>query len=119
MSLKDDVTTLYNQIFSGQLLDAFDHFYAEDVVMQENNEAPTVGKAANREREVAFLGSVEAFHDGGISNLAWNDETGVAMIENWMDLTFQGGFRTKMQQVAVQTWKDGKVVNERFYYNKG
>jgi ketosteroid isomerase-like protein len=119
MSLIDTVNTLYGQIFSGKLLEAFDTFYADDVVMQENNEEATHGKAANREREVAFLGSIEAFHDAGISNLAVNEETGVAMIENWMDLTFKGGFRTKMAQVSVQTWKDGKVVNERFYYNKG
>jgi hypothetical protein len=36
-----------------------------------------------------------------------------------MDVTFQGGFRVKLAQVAVRTWKDGQIVRERFYYNKG
>lgn len=119
MSLKTDASQLYEMIFSGRLLEAFDQYYAEDVVMQENNDPPTVGKAANRAREVAFLESVEAFHDGGVTNMAWNDETGVVMIENFMDVTFKGGNRVKLEQVAVQTWKDGKIIRERFYYNKG
>jgi hypothetical protein len=25
----------------------------------------------------------------------------------------------KMEQVAVRKWKNGKIVNERFFYNKG
>jgi hypothetical protein len=35
------------------------------------------------------------------------------------DLTFKGGQRIKLSQVAVRRWKNGKIVNERFYYNKG
>ena len=119
MSLQQDASTLYDMIFSGQLLEAYDKYYADDVVMQENSEAPTVGKAANREREVAFLESIEAFHDAGVVNLATNEATGVVMIENFMDVTFKNGFRAKMAQVAVQTWKNGQIVHERFYYNKG
>jgi hypothetical protein len=33
-----------------------------------------------------------------------------------MDVSFKGGNRVQMRQVAVRTWKDGKVVHERFYY---
>ena len=31
----------------GRILDAFEEFYAADVVMQESNGAATVGRAAN------------------------------------------------------------------------
>jgi hypothetical protein len=34
-------------------------------------------------------------------------------------VTFKGGQRMKLEQVAVRRWKDGKIVKERFYYNKG
>ncbi|PIQ28409.1 hypothetical protein COW36_03980 [bacterium (Candidatus Blackallbacteria) CG17_big_fil_post_rev_8_21_14_2_50_48_46] len=119
MSIKEKASDLYQMIFSGKLLEAFDKYYAEDVVMQENAEEPTQGKSANREREIAFLESIEAFHDGGVTNLAWNDETGIVMIENWMDVSFKNGFRAKMEQVSVQTWTNDQIVHERFYYNKG
>jgi hypothetical protein len=36
-----------------------------------------------------------------------------------MDITFKNGFHMKATQIAVRTWKDGKVVHERFFYNKG
>jgi hypothetical protein len=41
------------------------------------------------------------------------------MLENWMDVTFKDGNRMKLEQVSVQTWKDGLIVRERFYYNVG
>lgn len=40
---------------------AFENYYVEDVVMQENKESPTVGKAANRLREEAFFTQVVEF----------------------------------------------------------
>ena len=35
---------------------------------------------------------------------------------NFPHLTFKGENRLTMQQVAVQTWKDGKVIREDFYH---
>ena len=37
----------------------------------------------------------------------------------WMDITFKNGYRYTNTQVAVRKWKDGQVVHERFFYNKG
>ena len=53
---------LNQMILDGQILEAFDRFYGENVVMQENNQEPTVGKAANRAREEQFVGSVAELH---------------------------------------------------------
>jgi hypothetical protein len=41
------------------------------------------------------------------------------LIEVSMDLTFKGGSRMSMEQVASQTWENGQIVHERFYYNAG
>ena len=59
---------LNTTILEGRIMDAFERFYADDVVMQENAEAPTVGKAANRDRELGFIAAVETFH--GVTLLA-------------------------------------------------
>ena len=46
--------------------------------------------------------------------------TGERSYSEWtMDVTFKGGGRVQMSQCAARQWKDGKVVHERFYYNKG
>ena len=108
---------LNQQVLAGDLIGAFDKFYAENVVMQENSAEPTAGKAANREREQQFVDSIAEFHGASVQASAASGDTSFS--EWMMDLTFKGGFRVKLAQVCVRTWKDDQVVWERFYYNKG
>ena len=61
MGLKELVEDLNSMIVKGQILEAFEKYYADDVVMQENEQPPTVGKDANREREKEFLANVTEF----------------------------------------------------------
>lgn len=116
MSYAEKATELYNMINSGQLLDAFEKYYLEDVVMQEMGEEPRIGKAVNREYELKFVGNVEAVHGGGVDHITADESNGVVMIENWMDLTFKGGHRVKLEQVCVQEWNGDQIVKERFYH---
>ncbi len=103
-------------ILQGKAMEAFEQYYAEDVVMQENSDEPRIGKAANRKAEEEFFASVAEFHDGKLVSSAVNGDTTFG--EWFMDISFKGGFRAKMAQVAVRQWKDGKIVRERFYYHK-
>lgn len=41
------------------------------------------------------------------------------MVESWMDMTFKDENQVKIEKVAVQHWKSGQVIKERFYYNMG
>ena len=108
---------LNDDVLSGKAMEAFEQYYAEDVVMQENSEEPRRGKAANRKAEEEFFASVESFNGGSVKARAVNGD--VTFSEWEYDITFKGGNRIKMNQVAVRHWKDGKIVSERFYYNKG
>jgi ketosteroid isomerase-like protein len=108
---------LNQQILTGQALDAFEKLYADNVVMQENSDEPRVGKEANRKIEQDFFASIEQFHDGKLLVSAINGD--VSFSEWEFDITFKGGHRAKLAQVAVRHWKNGKVASERFYYNKG
>ena len=108
---------LNNMILSGHMLEAFDRFYADDVSMQENTDPPREGKSVNREYEIAFLDSIDEFH--GAKLLASAADEDVSFAEWAMDVTFKQGGRVQLSQSAVRRWKDGGVVSERFYYNKG
>jgi ketosteroid isomerase-like protein len=116
-----DVATLEkqlnDQILKGDILGAFDRYYAENVTMQENSDAPTAGKAANRKREEEFVASVEQIHGVKVGNTAVNGD--VSFSEWEYDATYKGGVRVKLAQVAVRRWKNGQIVQERFYYSKG
>ena len=107
---------LNDDVLSGKIMDAFEKYYADDVVMQENSDEPRVGKAVNRKAEEEFMSSVEAFHGAKVNASAVNGD--VSFSEWEMDLTFKGGKRVKMEQVAVRKWKNGKIAHERFFYNK-
>ncbi len=57
----------------------------------------------------------EKFNQKVFKAVAVGDDT--TMVEWSFDMTYKGGQRSKMEQVAVQKWKDGKIIHERFYYS--
>lgn len=107
---------LYGQVGQGDILGAFDQYYAEGVVMEEPR-GIRKGKTECRVYEEQFVSSVEAFHGMEIKSLAEDPNTQKVFIEVTMDVTFKGGDRVNMEQVAVQQWENGQIVHERFYYD--
>jgi ketosteroid isomerase-like protein len=108
---------LNQAILAGDILNAFEKFYADDVVMQENDLPAFNGKDVNRKREQDFVGSVQQFHEARLLGEAVNGE--ISYSEWEYDVTFKNGTRTKLQQVASRRWKNGQVAHERFYYKAG
>ena len=114
MSTTNHAQAVIEGILHGKLLETFDAYYADDVVMSENGKDERAGKAANREYEVKFLGNVQEFHGAKVGRVIVEGDN--AAVEWTFDVTFKGGNRMVMQQVALQTWKDGKVIREDFYH---
>ena len=109
-ALDDELNAL---VLQGRALEAFEKFYAEDVVMMENDQV-FIGKDVNRTREQEFFGSIAELHDAGLGHTAVGD--GVSFCEQWFEATFKDGRRLRLEEVSVRTWKGGRVVKERFYY---
>jgi len=105
---------LLDYVRQGRIMDAMKEFYAEGVVMQEPAYGKTVGLKANLEREQQFVNSVKAFKSFETPAVAVGD--GVSIYENAMDWTSVDGQDIHVEQVAVQQWRNGKIVHERFYY---
>ena len=108
---------LNKRISGGDILGAFDIYYDDNVVMQENTTEPRVGKQTCRQYEQAFLASVEQFHGATLLGIAVNGDLSYSEWE--FDATYKNAGRIKQAQVAARRWKNGKVVHERFYYNRG
>ena len=108
---------LNQAILAGDILNAFEKFYADDVVMHENDSPPFTGKSVNRKREEDFVNSVQEFHEARLLGEAVNGDTSYSEWE--YDLTFKSGIRMKLQQVASRRWKNGHVSHERFCYKAG
>jgi len=118
MSVKEKIEDVYQHVQSGTALDAFEKYYAEDVDMILEDGTVVAGKDANRKRENEFFASVEEFHGMEVVGITSNEEEGKTAVESWMEVTFKGGDKMKIEQVAVQDWKNGKIVRERFYANR-
>lgn len=113
--LKALVEELNQMILEGKILDAFEKFYADDIVMQDNNYPQRVGKDENRVYEEAFVNGLTEFRGARVENILISD--GIAVIEWWFDYTHKDYGVRNYKQVSVQRWKDDKIVEEKFYYN--
>ncbi|MEN7341734.1 MAG: nuclear transport factor 2 family protein [Pseudomonadota bacterium] len=101
-------------ILNGTALDAFDQYYADDVVMQENDQPATAGKALNRQREEDFFGAITEFRGATLIETGAGDNV---TFSRWLyDYTHAEWGERRYHQVVVRTWRDGLVVAERFYY---
>ena len=114
MSINTQVQSVIDGILTGKILETFDAYYSDDVVMSENRTEERVGKAVNREYEIQFLDNVQEFHGAQVGRVIVDGNN--AAVEWSFDITFKDGNRVKMQQVALQTWKDGKIIREDFYH---
>jgi ketosteroid isomerase-like protein len=109
------VHELIDYIRTGRIIEAMNEFYAPDVKMRENANPPIVGLAANIEREKQFLSQVKQWKSFEV--LAVAVEGDVSFIENRLEFTHASGADVKIEQVSVARWRDGKIVEERFYYD--
>lgn len=114
-TLLEKITDLNDLVLQGKALDAFEKYYHDDVVMQENENEPTVGKSANREREKAFFSAITEFRGARPLKIAVGQN--VSMVEWQYDYTHKDWGVRNYVQVSVQEWKDGQIVKEKFYYN--
>jgi hypothetical protein len=112
--IENSVKDLNNLVLTGKMLEAFDKYYHDDVLMQENDLPPTVTKVANRQREVEFLENVTEFRGAEVKGVAVGDDISV-VIWNY-DYTHRELGVRNYSQVSIQQWKDGKIINEKFIY---
>lgn len=113
-TITEKLEDLNQLVISGKLLDAFEKYYHDDVVMQENEQEPVAGKDVNRKREETFLSNIVEFRDASVKGLAVSDNTSFVI---WSyDYTHKEWGVKKYTQVSVQTWKDDKIVKEQFFY---
>ena len=116
MSAFKNINDLNSEVLAGNIMNAFDKFYHEEIVMQENSDEPRIGKTINREYEQGFVYMVKEWHNAEVLSVTSNEETNTSMTEWLFDFTTVGGDRMARKQVAVQQWADGQIISEKFYY---
>ncbi len=108
---------LLDHIRQGKILAAMNEFYDPNTKMQENRNPPTVGLAANIEREKQFMSQVKEWK--GFTVTATGVGPDVSFYECSLDFVATNGQPVHMEQVVVAKWKNNKIVHERYYYDTG
>jgi ketosteroid isomerase-like protein len=119
MSCLENATNLYTLMGSGQMMEAFEKYYAGNVeVVEMATGEVRNGKDAQRKALHQWANMVKERHDGGVGAITSNEETNTTCVESWIDITTQDGNRMKMEEVAVQKWEGDQIVQEKFYYQR-
>ena len=120
MTLLEQATDLQQRAAGPGILDAVDTYYADDVTIVEATGDTFHGRDVQKGRIVEWQQGVQEIHGGEITAIAAHEAgpgTGVVFVESAMDMTRTDGVRVAFEEVAVQQWRDGQIVHERFYYN--
>ena len=104
---------LDQMVLAGNILEAADRYFADDVATQQDNAEPVVGKATNRANLEAFLSSLKAFNGATLHSYAVGDD--VTLSEYTFDLVAEDGSPLIWNEVIRRQWENAQVINERYY----
>jgi SnoaL-like polyketide cyclase len=117
MPARQRVQDLIAYVERGEFPEAIERFYDENVVMRDNLNPPTIGRAANVKRERGFKNYIATLHESSASDLLID---GDRVVIHWiLDFTGTDGKRVRFDQLALQRWKGDRIVEERFVYDSG
>ena len=117
IKLKNNVEKLNSLIKEGKIMEAFEKYYGEEVVIQVNGNPPVIGKDKNRRRELIFLQEIEKLNSAEIKSVTFGVAgDNVSMTEWAMNIENKSGEDKTMYRVNVQHWKDDRIINERLYF---
>lgn len=121
INLLEEQRTFVGRVAEGEFVQVMEDYYADGVFQVEGNGERREGKAAIIAFEKEFLEQVKSFNGvtKGSIGVAEDDGNGngVTFAEYGIDAELKDGSRFAPKQVQVTRWKDGKIVELRYYYD--
>jgi ketosteroid isomerase-like protein len=100
----------------GRPLDAMEQYYAPEVTVFENRRLVRAGKQQCLQYEREALASQPDPPRFKLVTMAVNEATSHAFLEYVVRFRSAEGRPVRLEEVAVQSWEAGQIVQERFYY---
>jgi hypothetical protein len=114
-SVKESVRDLIRLVEDGKFLEAIEKYYAVDAVMQENDGPPRAGLAELLANERRALKYFRELHVARADSFLVDGDR--AAIEWTFEYTTAEGRRHRLNEIAWQQWRGGRIVFEKFYYD--
>ena len=101
----------------GRYVEAIEDFYAEESTMKENLGPERRGRDVLIQYETAVLGRLKTMVTRKVGAVLID---GDHVVINWLfEMTGQDGSVRRLDELALQTWRDDWIVEEQFYYDPG
>ena len=120
MNLKELHGQVIDYLKQGKFVEGIENFYADDATAQENNKEPSRGRENMAAGEREFLKKVTNYHGIDVLASAIDDRgngNGTVFYEAVMKWDQSDKGHVEVEQTVVESWKDGKIQNIRFYGN--
>ncbi len=117
MDLKACVKDLYAMLFEGRTEEAWERFYAEDVVRRTEWET-RVGRTQNRDYIQEFVDNVESWTSNEITGIGIDEERAVTMVQFSQEFKHRMWGQIRNEIVIVQRWRDGRIYDESVFVMK-
>lgn len=117
MPTQKRVSEFIDAVVNGDHAEAIAQFYTEDASMQENALPPRTGRdalIAHEQKALSRICSIHTHAPGAI--LIDGDRVAI----HWtFDAVGKDGVTRRLTEVAMQEWRDDRIVAERFFYDTG
>ena len=98
----------------GEILESLDAFYSEDCSFTEVADGSSRGSRADQlEHLSGFFSTLQGFNGATLHSSAISGDTSLS--EWTFDMTAGDGSSIVWNEVLVRRWRDGRVVEEKFY----
>jgi ketosteroid isomerase-like protein len=116
MTVAESLRELVQLCEKGATLEAISRFYAEDVVVFENHELARAGREACLAFEREAIARLKEPAKLRAKAHAVDAQSGVAFVEWVIRFIGEDDRPMRLDEVAVQRWSGGRIIEERFYY---
>ena len=115
MPSRERVEAFVARVEEGKYVEAIREFYTEDASMQENAEPPRDGRDRLIEHEWRMLAAHQAASTlPGTTYVMDGDRVAI----HWrFEFTRKDGKRFRIEELALQRWRDDRIAEERFFYD--
>lgn len=115
MPSREVVTSFVQMVEAGQFVEAMEKYYAADASAQENNEPPRLGRPVLIAHERKTLAAFDRIEARSVDPVVID---GDAVVIHWQfAFHHRSGAVRRLDELAYQTWRDEKLVSERFFYD--
>lgn len=114
MPSRATVNAFVTAVEHGDYVDAIERYYHDDASTQENLNPPRVGRDTIVEHEKKTLAQYKV-QTHPTKHVVIDGDT---VVINWIfEMTDKEGRIRHLNELALQTWKDEKILREQFYYD--